>query len=387
MSLDMLNSHDVDGIDGKKPLKLENLDEYRNRKVQLQSYIKSIKVFTKVSVTNTGRISNSKKSSKIQNIPLHRGPIPSQFSRNISSIEKKPVMYSAIKTGFIGIYCGLEAAYELGSYLLKTCPKKFDCFMVHRISQDHLEQLFGAVRSRSGYNLRPTSRQFVSSYKSLLLDAEIKIANGNTQLLNFIPILNSTTKITKIHEINDDAENGDQELGFESSGLNLDIVFLNGYHRSDLKTEVVNNAIGLICGTIIKPIANNVHCVECVNALKSEYSGCHLSAMNLAFNKNTNLSEIPSGDLVDICITTNNFVDALLKKTGQITITQKQFEAAKQDVLKMLSIDQLFPYLASHNDYHKLNLIQEIICQFLKFKKFSLLKNYNNEKSNTLERK
>lgn len=91
--------------------------------------------------------------------------------------------------------------------------------------------------------------------------------------------------------------------------------------------------------------------------------------------------EFPACDVVDICISTNNynFVDALIAKTGQLSITQNQLENAGQSVINSLSIDKLFPYLKAHDHTHKLNLIQDIVGQYLKFKKFILLKNYNNE--------
>lgn len=141
-------------------------------------------------------------------------------------------------------------------------------FEICRISQDHLEQLFGAVRSRSGYNPRPTSRQFMSSYKSLLLDAEIKIADGNTELLDFIPILNPPPKVMKVTEIDEDENEISSDIVFETNEFNLDFIILNGLHRNDIQTV---STIGLAAGMIMKTLKLKIKCISCANAIKSEY--------------------------------------------------------------------------------------------------------------------
>jgi hypothetical protein len=43
----------------------------------------------------------------------------------------------------------------------------------YKLSQDHIEMFFSAIRSRGGFTNNPTAMQFRGAYKRLLLHAEI----------------------------------------------------------------------------------------------------------------------------------------------------------------------------------------------------------------------
>lgn len=45
------------------------------------------------------------------------------------------------------------------------------------MSQDHIELLFGAIRSKGGFNNNSTARQFEAAYKRLLVKSSIRGAN------------------------------------------------------------------------------------------------------------------------------------------------------------------------------------------------------------------
>lgn len=60
---------------------------------------------------------------------------------------------------------------------------KIDYILAYRLSQDHLELLFSAVRSRSGFNPNPTCRTFTAAFKGILMQAEIKIDSGNCSII------------------------------------------------------------------------------------------------------------------------------------------------------------------------------------------------------------
>lgn len=51
--------------------------------------------------------------------------------------------------------------------------------LIYKMSQDHLELFFSAVRAAGGWNNNPTSRQFKSSYKQLLMRHNLKGGHGN----------------------------------------------------------------------------------------------------------------------------------------------------------------------------------------------------------------
>ncbi|CAI6377671.1 unnamed protein product [Macrosiphum euphorbiae] len=45
--------------------------------------------------------------------------------------------------------------------------------LTYKLSQDHLEIFFSAVRPRSGFSNNPTAAQFEAAYKRLLIHTEI----------------------------------------------------------------------------------------------------------------------------------------------------------------------------------------------------------------------
>lgn len=60
----------------------------------------------------------------------------------------------------------------------------------YKLSQDHLEIFFSAVRAKGGFNNNPTAIQFKSAFKRLLVHGELKNLNsGNCVPLTDVNIL------------------------------------------------------------------------------------------------------------------------------------------------------------------------------------------------------
>lgn len=88
------------------------------------------------------------------------------------------VLESQRKTGFKGLMMGLHNALTLFKLLYSTNHITF--LLTYKLSQDHIETLFSAVRSKGGYNDNPTCRQFQAAYKRLLVhNAIVGSTNGN----------------------------------------------------------------------------------------------------------------------------------------------------------------------------------------------------------------
>lgn len=73
-------------------------------------------------------------------------------------------------------------------YVIKTTYLKY--ILMHKLSQDHLELFFGAIRSKGGFNNNPTAREFKASYKRVLVHNETSGPDtGNAINLEKISIL------------------------------------------------------------------------------------------------------------------------------------------------------------------------------------------------------
>lgn len=77
----------------------------------------------------------------------------------------------------------LQSALHLHSRIIKS--GELDHIRMYKISQDLLELFFGTVRSLGGLNNNPTSRQFQSAYKKLVVHTH-NLENFNTG--NCIPL-------------------------------------------------------------------------------------------------------------------------------------------------------------------------------------------------------
>nr|CAI5838984.1 unnamed protein product [Callosobruchus analis] len=96
-----------------------------------------------------------------------------QMTQYIKSLKlaNVPVTQSPRKTGFLGF---LICINSLKQCCLKFVDKnKFKYILTNKFSQDHLEQFFGAIRAKGGFNNNPSARHFEAAYKRLLIHTEV----------------------------------------------------------------------------------------------------------------------------------------------------------------------------------------------------------------------
>jgi len=108
--------------------------------------------------------------------------VPVQNSPNIFVITSKR------KTGFMGLIICLISIENFFDDVIKTGI--LDFFFTYKMSQDHLEMFFSAIRAKNGFNNNPTASQFEAPYKRLIVHNAIKLSNGaNCEPQNLTPIL------------------------------------------------------------------------------------------------------------------------------------------------------------------------------------------------------
>ena len=85
------------------------------------------------------------------------------------------------KTGFIGLLSAIKTIQNLFNLLDKERNAPLKYILTYKFSQDHLELLFGAIRSAGGINNNPTTKQFTAAYKRLLMRSSIQSGTGICQ--------------------------------------------------------------------------------------------------------------------------------------------------------------------------------------------------------------
>lgn len=106
------------------------------------------------------------------------------YIRSIKLENGVKILHSRNKTGFLGFLVNISSIrnlyndycakhYEIEGYEDDNCQDhnqsyRIEALFTYRLSQDHIETLFGAIRAKGGSNDNPNASQFKASYKRLL---------------------------------------------------------------------------------------------------------------------------------------------------------------------------------------------------------------------------
>lgn len=151
-SFDLLNSRNPFGKGPKAPLRTNNANWWMPDITNINKYLESIKLNSDLSIYKTNK-----------------------------------------STGFLGLYLGLIVAKNLYIDYVETGYLKY--ILTYKLSQDHLELFFSAVRARSGNNNNPTCRQFIAAFKQLLVHSQVKSFSGNVGESDETELLGSVSRI------------------------------------------------------------------------------------------------------------------------------------------------------------------------------------------------
>lgn len=101
------------------------------------------------------------------------------------------IINSNRKTGFLGFLCCIRYIEILYRRIILDTGLIF--VPIYKLSQDHLECFFSAIRAKGGFNNNPSALQFKAAYKRLVVHGELKhIQTGNCCPLENINIMTYT---------------------------------------------------------------------------------------------------------------------------------------------------------------------------------------------------
>jgi len=156
------------------------------------------------------------------------------------------------KTGFIGLIVCLKSAENLFDDLLKTGELNF--ILTYKISQNHLEMFFSAIRAKGGFNNNPTTMQFWAAYEKLLIHTELKTSEeANSTALDNTTIL-SVSSLAKRSEEN-----------------YLDLLCANESDEDMIEDDLTEYSIDVleyISGFIVKKVLSKIKCSICSDAIQ-----------------------------------------------------------------------------------------------------------------------
>ena len=219
------------------------------------------------------------------------------------------------KTGFIGFLVAIKSKKKIFHDMVESPQAPLKYLLTYKLSQDHLELFFGAIRSAGGFNNNPTAQQFTAAYKRLLLRSSIEGGKGNCEKRDPIDIL---------HVLGDSCNVNDEEITITNAAL---IRKYDLQERSPTQSEhdycdapnITNlseykkAAISYIAGYVAKMAQKQLLCMHCCKALGSEDYTASSSFMEFK-DRGKLFKATPS--VIKVCEETEKCFERMLTATG-----------------------------------------------------------------------
>lgn len=291
-----------------------------------------------------------------------------EYIRHIK-LGDKLVTKSNRKTGFLGFLICINSLKQFyPKYVGEAKPLKY--LLTYKLSQDHLELFFGAIRSKGGHNNNPTARQFEAAYKRLIVHLELVASQtGNVQDLESIPILTcgSGNNIT----INEDGQHLDETPEYIQKAREvmeeINPAFLNS-KAWDL-TDYVQDIVAYIAGYVVKTLKKCITCIKCLSLLEGEVSKSKLQIVK-EYGSLIKASSL----VVDVC-KEGEQIFRIYTKTKKLWSSQNIVTILTNETIKCFK-SFIYNYFGDHLfeddpvDGHASTLIKLILKHYFKIRIF-----------------
>ena len=238
----------------------------------------------------------------------------SEYIRDLKTSDGQSILTSRRKTGFLGFLVDIDAVVGLAEDLVNVENPVLKYLLTYKMSQDHLELFFSAVRASGGWNNNPTCRQFTTAYKQLLMRHNIEGGRGNcspqddTEILNGVKDqcdMNNSQPATDVAI----ARRYDLELREPVASDHDYCDVPNSIVLSDYKEAVIS----YVAGFVVKMVEKKIHCMKCLAALKTTKE--NIPDLFVAWKTNGGL-KLPSLGLIKICEETEKCIMRMLNSIG-----------------------------------------------------------------------
>ena len=271
-----------------------------------------------------------------------------EYIRHLKDGNGKSILTSKRKTGFLGFLMCIDAVEGLAADLVNAENPTLKYLLTYKMSQDHLELFFSAVRASGGWNNNPTTRQFTAAYKQLLMRHNIEGGRGNCTPQDETEILTSvqdqceiTALTTGISDVAI-ARRYDMELRAPASVDHDYTDVSNAVQLSEYKEE----AISYIAGYVAKAVEKKIHCIECVAALTASKET--VPDMFVTW-KNRGGLKLPSPGVLKVCQETEKCIVRMLNSiNGDLPQSKGVPRAIESVVLKVCVESGVFSDLGQH---------------------------------------
>lgn len=219
------------------------------------------------------------------------------------------------KTGFVGFLVAIESTKGIFHDLVEQEQAPLKYLLTYKLSQDHIELFFGAVRSAGGFNNNPTAQQFTAAYKRLLLRSSIGGGQGNCQRQDPTQILHVLDDTCNVNDVDVNISNAALIRKYdlaEKRPMQSDHDYSDSPDMTSL-TEYKKAAISYIAGYVAKMVIKKTLCSRCCEALGSRIQAATSSFLRL---KDRGGLFKPTQSVVKICEKTEQRFQRMLTSTN-----------------------------------------------------------------------
>lgn len=264
---------------------------------------------------------------------------------NSLNVHGRKIVSTRNKTGFLGFLINIESLKGIYREYIERGQLKEISTM--RFSQDFLESFFGRVRALNGSNTNPTQDQFISSFRKLLVNSELR----SSPFANCADNLSILTVSSKKHNNKEDLTENVVERDCEEHFVNIDKISPNDFLLDiyQLSTTTFN------AGSIEANILNIAHfdCKDCFEIFKENI----LSDIDFMRSKKI---RAPCKSTVDICIIASKYA-----KLFQYQRDLK-YKSLVDVILQNIDFDTLYINSDEHQDGHMFYLVKFIVEEYLR---------------------
>jgi hypothetical protein len=271
----------------------------------------------------------------------------------ISSLKEsrcgKKMIGSNRKTGFLGFIVCIDSLCKLYTSLIIENKFNMTFLCTYKFSQDHLELLFGKIRSLGGCNNNPSARQFCAAYRKLLVHNEIQdVLRGNCLALQNVPILtvssaSAGTDPPAVSSINDSSVRTRMidPQNFVNRG-DHDYAYIPDKGILSACSEKI---VAYIAGFVVFKLTKSLQCEKCISSLygKQDSKLCDLIRI-----KSKGRLIFPCDDVIGICLTCEKFFRRIVYNATDATLHRVKCHEIVQSVLEDYVNRDAFADLADH---------------------------------------
>lgn len=283
---------------------------------------------------------------------------------NISG-EGKCIFESESGTAFLGFFNDIINIKKMFAEYVQY--GSLESLITHRFSQDHIESLFGCLRSMGGYNDNPTTQQFEAGYRKLLIHNDVVCSKKSNTI-------DHGTKILTVSSHRPAKKREATLLSREQIALLDDLGddFMLAFEAENYTDITSNHSLAFMASVVEKKLCFAKPIIKCGKCSNSFIENELLNDEFIRFKARKNNINQPCKSTFEIC----KFVDSFLK-----AFEGKQhfkFDAVLIKILQSLPYQNLFSAsdFSDHegeND-HKYNFIKRIAETFMNMKSVHLAK-------------